>query len=272
MIDNQIIRHSVNAYNLSASSENKIHDDSVAKRFGFNGGLVPGVEVYAYMINPILQHYGEDWLKRGQATCRLLKPVYDGQDTQILGEITSADELLLRVETASDTCARGIAKMGSTSQQPITKEFSDIHLPDFASRPEASPISLSIGTTLGTFKQLMTQHDQEQYLKDVRETNDIFKKSEIVHPGWILRMANRALSMNVKLGPWIHVGSNIQNVCTAYTGHTLAAHGFVTNLYENKGHHFVVIDVTIIDEKKTCIALIEHTAIYRPRQVTETTE
>ena len=39
----------VQARNLSHASENKIHDDDVARRFGFQGGLVPGVEVYAYM-------------------------------------------------------------------------------------------------------------------------------------------------------------------------------------------------------------------------------
>ena len=39
----------VQACNLSHASENKIHDDEIARRFGFQGGLVPGVEVYAYM-------------------------------------------------------------------------------------------------------------------------------------------------------------------------------------------------------------------------------
>jgi hypothetical protein len=36
--------HSVRAFNLAAASENKIHDDTVARRFGFRGALVPGVE------------------------------------------------------------------------------------------------------------------------------------------------------------------------------------------------------------------------------------
>ena len=39
----------VQAYNTAVASENKIHDDTVARRFGFAGGLVPGIEVYAYM-------------------------------------------------------------------------------------------------------------------------------------------------------------------------------------------------------------------------------
>ena len=37
----------VTAYNTSKQSENKIHDDAVARRFGFSGGLVPGVDVMA---------------------------------------------------------------------------------------------------------------------------------------------------------------------------------------------------------------------------------
>src|SRR3982750_2118229 len=35
------------AYNTAKQSENKMHDDTVAKRFGFSGGLVPGVDVMA---------------------------------------------------------------------------------------------------------------------------------------------------------------------------------------------------------------------------------
>jgi hypothetical protein len=46
--------YDVEAYNISHASENKIHDDAVAKKLGFTGGLVPGVEMYAYMTNPRL--------------------------------------------------------------------------------------------------------------------------------------------------------------------------------------------------------------------------
>ena len=41
----------VSAYNTAQQSENKIHDDAVARRFGFSGGLVPGVDVMAYMMH-----------------------------------------------------------------------------------------------------------------------------------------------------------------------------------------------------------------------------
>ena len=35
------------AHNTAVASENRMHDDAVAREYGFSGGLVPGVDVYA---------------------------------------------------------------------------------------------------------------------------------------------------------------------------------------------------------------------------------
>ena len=70
--------YEVSAFNTAAASENKIHDDAVARRFGFHGALVPGVEVYAYMAHVPVARWGRAWLEGGAADCRFLKPVYDG--------------------------------------------------------------------------------------------------------------------------------------------------------------------------------------------------
>jgi hypothetical protein len=48
--------YSVAAFNTAHDSENKIHDDATARRFGFGGGLVPGVDVYAYMTHMPVAH------------------------------------------------------------------------------------------------------------------------------------------------------------------------------------------------------------------------
>ena len=38
----------------------KIHDDATARRFGFGGGLVPGVDVYGYMTHlPVLRCHAD---------------------------------------------------------------------------------------------------------------------------------------------------------------------------------------------------------------------
>ena len=79
MMHRTAMAYSVEAYNLSHASENKIHDDAMAQKLGFTGGLVPGVEVYAYACHPAVRRWGRAWLERGQMDCRFLKPVYDGR-------------------------------------------------------------------------------------------------------------------------------------------------------------------------------------------------
>src|SRR6476659_6809691 len=67
------------AYNTAKQSENKMHDDAVAQRFGFSGGLVPGVDVMAYMMHQPVAKWGRAFLERGLIEARFLKPVYDGE-------------------------------------------------------------------------------------------------------------------------------------------------------------------------------------------------
>ena len=85
--------YQVRACNLSHASENRIHDDSVARQFGFQGALVPGVEVYAYMTHLPVARWGVRWLERGTAECRFMKPVYDGREV-IVNATTTSDGAL----------------------------------------------------------------------------------------------------------------------------------------------------------------------------------
>ena len=73
------------AYNRSHDSENKIHDDAVARRYGFTGALVPGVEVYAYMMHLPVRRWGRAFLERGLIEARFVKPVYDGETAEVPG-------------------------------------------------------------------------------------------------------------------------------------------------------------------------------------------
>ena len=87
-----LVTYDVNAFNTAAASENKIHDDSVARRFGFRGGLVPGVEVYAYMAHMPVARWGRAWLERGSGAFRFRKPVYDGAIAVVTGELAQRAE------------------------------------------------------------------------------------------------------------------------------------------------------------------------------------
>src|SRR4030095_11684164 len=81
----------VKARNTSSSSENKIHDEQIARQYGFRGALVPGVTVYAYLTHPLVEAFGAAWLERGTANVRFLKPIHDGEEVRIAGSVTARD-------------------------------------------------------------------------------------------------------------------------------------------------------------------------------------
>ena len=259
-------RYSVIARNLSAASENRIHDDAVARSFGFSGGLVPGVEVYAYMLNPVVQHYGEAWLARGTASVKLLKPAYDGEEVVVTAQPGDDGAVVLQVVSGDRTCAAGSASIGNERDLP---DIPEAPLPAPEAREDATPETLHDGRVLGTFHQRMDAHELDQYLAGIQESDPVYRSGGIVHPGWLLRMANRVLSGTVRLGPWMHVGSTVRNVAVARYGDLLAARGRVRRSYDHKGHLFVDIDVLIVNRHDQPIQYIDHVSIYRPRQVRE---
>jgi len=254
----------VEAYNTAHFSENKIHDDEVARRYGFSGGLVPGVDVYAYMTHAALTRWGRAWLERGRAECRFLKPVYEGE-TATVTAVESDGGLAITVESRGEPCATGTAFMSEAPAAPNIADFAEAQPP--ATRPAADEQTLAPGRTLGIAPFQLTPEFAERHLRDVREADPIYAREGLAHPGTILRLCNWVLAQNVVLGPWIHVGSNLQNLAVARVGDELTVRARVTGNYERKGHRFVEIDALAIANGTTALARIAHTAIYRPRQV-----
>src|SRR5437762_13495369 len=100
----------VQAYNAAKQSENKMHDDTVAKRFGLSGGLVPGVDVMAYMMHLPVTKWGRAFLERGLIEARFVKPVYDGETADVSGE-ESDGVFSIQVESRGQLCATGSASL-----------------------------------------------------------------------------------------------------------------------------------------------------------------
>ncbi|HEX9536334.1 MAG TPA: hypothetical protein VF924_12725 [Stellaceae bacterium] len=259
----------VEAFNASKESENKIHDDDLARRFGFRRGLVPGVDVYAYMTHLPVKRWGRAWLECGTAECRLLKPVYDG-DTAVVTAIEETARLDLRIESHGELCVTGRAGLPAEPVPP-PPVFSEAPLPPAppAERPPADETTLAVGTRLAINPFRVTDEYAEEYLGTVREIEPLYSRENLIHPGTILHIGNWVLRHNVVLGPWMHVGSTVQHFAAAHIGDELSARAVVTTNYERKGHRFVELDVLVYAGHKTPIARIGHIAIYRPRQLAE---
>jgi len=255
------------AYNSSHNSENKIHDDVVAKRFGFSGGLVPGVDVYAYMMHLPVARWGRDFLERGTVECRFAKPVYDGDIAEVSG-VDHDNTIEIRVDSKGQHCATGTATLpAAPAVAPSLDAYQPARTVAMENRPPATEKNLAVGSWFSPNPVDVTPEFAANYLKDLRETEALYAREGLVHPGTVLRLCNWALSHNVVLGPWIHVGSHVQNFGIARVGETLTARARVTGNYEHKGHLFVDLDVLILTAGTRPVAQVQHTAIYRPRQV-----
>jgi acyl dehydratase len=258
----------VSAYNTAKASENKIHDDATARRFGFSGGLVGGVHVYAYMTHLPVAYWGRAWLERGTGDCKFAKPVYEGDIAEITAE-ASGDGLTLQVHSHGELCATGSATLPASATAPSVADFQPATPPAHDARPAADEQSLAVGGWLGMNPMIVTAEFHAQDLSDTRETDPLYAAEGIVHPGTILRCCNWVLSHNVVLPAWMHVGSKVQNLGIACIGDTLSARARVTQNYVHKGHKFVEVDALVLANERTPLARVTHTAIYLPRQLAE---
>jgi acyl dehydratase len=253
--------YSVVAYNTARDSENKIHDNTVARRFGFFGGLVPGVDVYAYMAHLPVARWGREFLAHGSLEARFLKPVYDGETTTVSARETDGG-LDIEVTSRGVLCATGHAAMTHTPP-PRLDAFEETAAT--AERSPADEVSLRIGRRLAIKPLEITAEWAARYVEDVRERDPIYLREGLSHPGQLARLFNWALTHNVVLGPWIHVASKVDHFAAARVGDTLTVRANVTANYEKKGHRFVELDGLVVANATTPIARIAHTAIYRPR-------
>jgi acyl dehydratase len=253
----------VSAYNTALQSENKIHDDTVARRFGFSGGLVPGVDVMAYMMHLPVARWGRAFLERGLIEARFVKPVYDGETADVTGEEKDG-VLTIAVESRGQLCATGSATLPVSAPSVAISDFSETA--PVAERRPVDAMSYQLGKWLGSVPRAWAGDAATEYLADVRETDPIFGKEGFAHPGLFQRIMNKVLVDNAILGPWIHVGSKMQLLAAARVGDELIARAKVTGNYEKKGHRFVELDALVVANGRTPVAHCQHIAIYQPRE------
>jgi len=260
--------YQVRARNTSAHSENKIHDDTVARQFGFRGGLVPGVTVYAYLTHPLVEALGTAWLERGTATVRFLVPVIEDEMVTVTGTAAARDgglEARLVLKNPADAvCAECTATLpAAPTAAPDAGEYSPAPLP--ADRPPASRESLTPGRQLGSPEVDYDAACATDYLEQVGDALPLYRGADgWVHPAFYLQQANRALSRNVVVNPWIHVGSAIAHLGGARVGAHLETRGRVASIWERKGRDLVELDVlAVAGPEARPVAHIRHTAIWR---------
>jgi acyl dehydratase len=237
----------VRAHNTSADSENKIHDDRVAAAHGFRGGLVPGVEVYGYMVPAILDQFGHDWMARGGINVRFIAPCYEGETV-----IARCSDSTVTAETEDGSVyASGVVTLrppDTAATESWAHEVYPVHpLPAREQRPVASAQTVIPGIVLGTLRRKLEAETQAEV------------------PRVLLHLANEVLGQNFKMSPWIHAGSEVRHHRMPEIGQEITVTGLIQECFERKGRRFAVAGIGYAQNDSLSpelVASVRHTFIY----------
>lgn len=263
------MRRDLVAINTAPDSENRMHGDE-ARRYGFSSGLVPGVDVLAYLAHEGVASWGTAWLARGRLEGRLIAPVYDGE--RVVVDSTEVDGVLTSQVCGAGGEVRAEARLsipadadrGAVFARADVSGFAVALAPDRDERPPASATRLAPGTVLATQRATFVAARAPRYLDEISEDHEVFRHDGCAHPGWLLRFANWALSTTVRLGPWIHVSSDAWLLGVVHDGDEVEVRARVRDQYERKGHHFVDLEALYLVGGHS-VAFVDHRAIWQPR-------
>jgi len=262
----------VNAPAPAEPHENKIHEDDLARQYGFKGGLVPGVIMYAWMTHPVVEALGAEWLERGSFETRFAKPIYYEEPATIRARVSARTAEAVTIEVAAhnsvgEVCGTATMSLDRSARPspPVVSDYVVASLP--AERPRATRALFEGLRVLGTPELDLDAAAATGFVTRFGETlMDYAGAKAPAHPGMHLDMANRALDRNVRMSPWIHVGSEGWHLSVARVGDRLTMRGRVQRLFEKKGHEFVEADLLLVANGSRPVASIRHTAIYLLRK------
>jgi hypothetical protein len=217
----------------------------------------------AYMMHLPVARWGRAFLERGLIEARFVKPVYDGEITDISGA-ENAGVISIEVESRGELCATGTASLPEAAPSFLVTDYPETA--PVSEREPVSPASYELGQWLGSMPRSWARDAAEEYLNEVRERDLLYAREGLGHPGLLQRVMNKVLMDNAILGPWIHVGSRMQLLNASRRGDELTARAKVTGNYEKKGHRFVELDALIVGNGTTPLAHCRHVAIYQPRE------
>jgi acyl dehydratase len=251
--------HRVIARNYVADSENRIHSDEIARKYGFHGALVAGVAVYGHLTYPLVRQFGERWLGASVSDVRFLKPAYDGDTLTVsLGE----DDAGYR-----STCRNAenvlLAELRSTlpATLPPPQDATCFAAPPKS--PERVEMTWETVRPLQPFNPWhwqITEDLNRTFAQQVADDLPIYH--EAAHPHLLLAMANRALVREYVMPAWIHVGSEVRLRRLLKVNETVEVRAVPLEKWERKGHQFVRLYVTYTRDDELATEIF-HTAIFR---------
>jgi hypothetical protein len=263
--------YQVRTHNPSTQSENRMHSDDVARQFGFKGGLVPGVTIFAHMTQPLVARYGKAWLARGTADVSFGKPAYEGELLSIhIAGIADGRHTLTCVNPQGVELARMHATL-PTAPATADARGNIAPAPPQLTRPTVTWDLMEIGKPFPALAWTPTTEEHLEWCRTCHDDLPLYRDgaAPLLHPGLILRQANYVLRKRFIIPAWIHAASRVTFFDALRAGCAYEVRAIPEEKWNHKGHEFVRLYVALRREQRT-VAEILHTAIFRPRVRTAT--
>src|SRR5262249_949795 len=151
-----------------------------------------------------------------------------------------ADQIKIAVTAGREdgiVCATALATVNDGSNwlgKPRLTE--NVPLPSIDARPLPSRELFVTGTALGSLTETLSVPDLSTLDKLDERLHIYTGPLAPAHPFTLLGLANQILVRNYKLGPWIHVASDLKNWSAPRNDETVSVRGRIADCYERKGH------------------------------------
>jgi len=262
------------AFNQVPDSANKIHGDEIAKQYGFKGGLVPGVTLSAYLAQPAIVAWGEEWLAHGFAHVKVIAPVYDGEqfDVQVIpdnhlysAKLYSRDKLCAEAEIS-------LTQNMPLAPQPRQCEFIDDDYQKPPATREVMEEFLNNGCPAMRFNwhgdhEMTTYFANRAAMPLLLQTDPSVENAQgKANMGFLLGCANRHFAAVASMSPWVHLETKSQNFQAVNLNTQLICEMELLDLFNKKGHEFADCEFNLFEEATGhCVCSIWQRAIYQMR-------
>ena len=268
MTDTNVQTYQVRAVNDALTSENRIHSDEIARRYGFSGALVSGVAVLGHLVHPLVEAYGEDWLGNTAAEVKFLKPAYEDDLLAITtgpGEASGDTRVhTTRVHNEDGSLLAVLNSSRPGFRAPVSPLAWRVPA---AANPPREPIHwdrIILDQAAQAYPLALSADQHRTQLQLIRETLPLFHQGSQapLHPYVLLKECNQALMRLFILPAWIHVGSKMRFRRVLRVGDPIQVHTVPVSKWERKGHQFITLYIAMSVAGEVALE-VEHTAIFR---------
>jgi len=259
--------YQISAINDALTSENRIHSDDIARKYGFTGALVSGVSIFGYLTHPLAATLGENWFRNTAAEVKFLKPAYEGDLLDIrLKALKEGQRDHIQV-SVSNPAGTLLAQLESQtgSDLPAVDSLADIAAEGTEStRPEISWDLIEPGRPAPRYEFLVSNERQQEALTLMRDDLALYRQggNPLIHPYLLLKECNNALMRMFVLPAWIHVGSRLIMRDPVRVGEPLEIVTVPIEKWERKGHQFVRLYIAFRNSSRVALE-VWHTAIFK---------